>query len=143
MKIRVLDDRTINKIAAGEVVERPAAIIREVLENSLDAGADDIRIELEGGGTKLIKIRDNGCGMSSEDAKLCLQRHATSKIRSEKDLFSVTTLGFRGEAIPSIASVTKFELITRPKDTQTGTKVVVDGGKFISVSSIIIIIFDC
>jgi DNA mismatch repair protein MutL len=136
MKIQVLDDRTINKIAAGEVVERPAAIVREVLENAIDAGADDIRIDLEGGGTRLIRIRDNGCGMSPEDAKLCLQRHATSKIKSEKDLFSVTTLGFRGEAIPSIASVTQFEIITRTKDSTTGSKVVVDGGNFVSFDEV-------
>ena len=101
-RIRVLDDKTINKIAAGEVVERPAAIVREVVENAIDAGADDIRIELEQGGIKLIRVQDNGCGMSREEAELSLQRHATSKIKSDRDLFNINTLGFRGEAIPSI-----------------------------------------
>ena len=103
-KIQVLDDNTINKIAAGEVVERPSAIIREVVENAIDAGANDIRIDLELGGTKLIKIQDNGCGMNRTEAQLALQSHATSKIRSDSDLFNINTLGFRGEAIPSIAS---------------------------------------
>ena len=134
-KIQVLDDNTINKIAAGEVVERPSAIIREVVENAIDAGADDIRIDLELGGTKLIKIQDNGCGMNRTEAQLALQRHATSKIRSDSDLFNINTLGFRGEAIPSIASVSQFELLTRPHDTPAGTKVTVHGGKVISVDT--------
>ena len=93
-RIQVLDDRTINKIAAGEVVERPAAIIRELVENAIDAGADDLRIDLEEGGIKLIRIQDNGCGMTREEAELSLQRHATSKIRSDADLFNIQTLGF-------------------------------------------------
>lgn len=134
-KIQVLDDNTINKIAAGEVVERPSAIIREVVENAIDAGADDIRIDLELGGTKLIRIQDNGCGMNRTEAQLALQRHATSKIRSDADLFNIHTLGFRGEAIPSIASVSRFELLTRPHDTPAGTKVTVHGGKLISVDT--------
>jgi len=134
-KIKVLDDNTINKIAAGEVVERPSAIIREVVENAIDAGADDIRIDLELGGTKLIRIQDNGCGMNRTEAQLALQRHATSKIRSDADLFNIHTLGFRGEAIPSIASVSRFELLTRPHDTPAGTKVTVHGGKLISVDT--------
>ena len=134
-KIQVLDDNTINKIAAGEVVERPSAIIREVVENAIDAGANDIRIDLELGGTKLIKIQDNGCGMNRTEAQLALQRHATSKIRSDSDLFNINTLGFRGEAIPSIASVSQFELLTRPHDTPAGTKVTVHGGKLVSVDT--------
>ena len=134
-KIQVLDDNTINKIAAGEVVERPSAIIREVVENAIDAGANDIRIDLELGGTKLIKIQDNGCGMNRAEAQLALQRHATSKIRSDSDLFNINTLGFRGEAIPSIASVSQFELLTRPHDTPAGTKVTVHGGKLVSVDT--------
>lgn len=131
--IRQLNDGTINKIAAGEVVERPAAIVREVLENAIDAKADDIRIELEQGGKRLIRIQDNGYGMIREDAELCLQRHATSKIRDEKDLFAVHTLGFRGEAIPSIAAVSRFELLTRHQDSNVATKVIVDGGKKIAI----------
>ena len=132
--IKVLDDKTINKIAAGEVVERPAAVIRELVENAIDAKADDIYIELEAGGKRLIRIRDNGIGMSREDATLCLQRHATSKIRSEADLFSVTSLGFRGEAIPSIAAVSRFELLTKTKDNAVGTKVMVDGGSLVDIT---------
>lgn len=131
--IQQLDDGTINKIAAGEVVERPAAIVREVLGNAIDAGADDIRVELEQGGKRLIRIQDNGSGMIRSDAELCFQRHATSKIRDEKDLFSVMTLGFRGEAIASIAAVSRFELLTRHKDSSVATKVLVDGGKQISI----------
>ena len=114
VSIRVLDDKTINKIAAGEV-ERPAAAIRELIQNSIDAQATQIFVELESGGKKVIRVRDNGIGMSPEDAKLSLQRHATSKIRSDKDLFSISSLGFRGEAVPSIASVSRFEMITRTK----------------------------
>ena len=93
-RIQVLDDNTINKIAAGEVVERPSAIIREVVENAIDAGADDIRIDLEMGGTKLIKVKDNGSGMNRAEAQMALQRHATSKIRTDTDLFNIHTLGF-------------------------------------------------
>lgn len=134
-RIQVLDDNTINKIAAGEVVERPAAIIREVVENAIDAGADDIRIDLELGGAKLIQIRDNGCGMNRTEAQMALQRHATSKIRSDADLFNIHTLGFRGEAIPSIASVSRFELLTRPVEATAGTKVRVHGGKVLAVEA--------
>ncbi len=134
-RIQVLDDNTINKIAAGEVVERPSAIIREVVENAIDAGADDIRVELEQGGTKLIRIQDNGCGMNRAEAQLALQRHATSKIRSDDDLFNIHTLGFRGEAIPSIASVSQFELLTRTHENPAGTRVTVHGGKLQSVDT--------
>ncbi len=126
--IRILDDRLVNKIAAGEVVERPASIIKELLENSLDAGAGTIALRLRSGGRQLIEVADDGCGMDSADAMMCLERHATSKIRSQEDLFSVVTLGFRGEALPSIASVCKFELVTRRADSEVGTRVVVEGG---------------
>jgi DNA mismatch repair protein MutL len=132
VSIRVLDEKTINKIAAGEVVERPAAAVRELIQNSIDADATEIFIELESGGKKLLRVRDNGIGMTKEDAELSLQRHATSKIRSDKDLFSIHSLGFRGEAVPSIASVSRFEMITRTKDASNATKILVDGGNHIS-----------
>ena len=134
-RIQVLDDNTINKIAAGEVVERPSAIIREVVENAIDAGADDIRIDLEMGGTKLIKVKDNGSGMNRAEAQMALKRHATSKIKSDTDLFNIHTLGFRGEAIPSIASVSQFELLSRTQDNPVGTKVIVHGGKSLGVEA--------
>jgi len=128
-RIRVLDDRVINKIAAGEVVERPASVVKELLENALDAEASRIEVEVEGGGRTAITVRDDGVGMSRQEALLCLQRHATSKIRSDEDLFRVTTLGFRGEAIPSIASVSRFELLTGRPGEDVGTRVLVDGGE--------------
>jgi len=131
-KIRVLTDHTINKIAAGEVIENPASVIKELVENSLDAGATDICVEIKGGGRQLIRVTDNGCGMSPDDALLCLERHATSKIREVEDLHSIDTMGFRGEAIPSIASISKFTLLTCPAiqgSDPIGTMVVVDGGK--------------
>ena len=132
MKIQVLDEKTINKIAAGEVVERPAAAVRELIQNSIDAQATQLFIDLEAGGKQLLRVRDNGIGMTPEDALLSLQRHATSKIRSDADLFSISTLGFRGEAVPSIASVSHFEMITRMQDSSHATRVLVDGGNFLS-----------
>ena len=118
MPIKVLDDNTINKIAAGEVVERPASVLRELLENAIDADATSIQIQLQSGGCSLIRIRDNGFGMSRDDAKMCLLRHATSKITSDLDIFSIRSLGFRGEAIPSIASISKFEILTKRKSDE-------------------------
>ena len=114
-KIRVLSDNVANKIAAGEVVERPASVVKELLENSLDAGATDLRIEIDSGGRRLIRIADNGSGMLRDDALLAFERHATSKLSDVKDLLSIATLGFRGEALPSIASVSRLLLETRAR----------------------------
>src|SRR3981081_3673539 len=130
-RIRILSDNVANKIAAGEVVERPASVVKELLENSLDAGATDLRIEVEAGGRRLIRIVDDGCGMLRDDALLAFERHATSKLRDVKDLLSISTLGFRGEALPSIASVSRLLLETRWSDDATGTRVEVAGGKML------------
>lgn len=128
-KIRVLDEHTINKIAAGEVIESPASVAKELVENSLDAGATDICVEIKGGGRQLIRVTDNGCGMNRDDAVLCFERHATSKIREVEDIQSIFTMGFRGEAIPSIASISKFTLLTCSMEGGEGTIVIVDGGR--------------
>lgn len=128
-QIHVLDEITINKIAAGEVVERPASVIKELLENSLDAGATTIEIEIADGGTTYMRVTDNGAGMTEEDARLAVLRHATSKIRSVDDLFDIASLGFRGEALASIASVSHFSLTTRPVDQELGTRITIDGGQ--------------
>lgn len=130
-KIRVLDEHTINKIAAGEVIENPASVVKELVENSLDAGATDVCVEIRGGGRQLMRITDNGSGMDPDDALLCLERHATSKIRNVADIHEIDTMGFRGEAIPSIASISKFTLLTCPPSAATGTMVIVDGGKIV------------
>ena len=130
-RIRVLSDQVANQIAAGEVVERPASVVKELLENSLDADASRIRIDVEGGGRKLIRITDNGCGMVKDDALLAFERHATSKLRTSDDLLSITTLGFRGEALPSIASVSRLKLETRATGVATGTMVEIAGGSII------------
>jgi DNA mismatch repair protein MutL len=132
-RIRVLSDQVANQIAAGEVVERPASVVKELLENSLDAGATRIRIEVEGGGRKLIRIVDNGCGMVKDDALLAFERHATSKLRSSDDLLSISTLGFRGEALPSIASVSQLTLETRTEEDAAGTLVEIAGGNMLRV----------
>lgn len=131
--IRVLEDRVVNKIAAGEVVERPASALKELFENALDAGATELRVELERGGRELVRVADNGSGMDRSDATLCLERHATSKIRSDEDLFNIHTLGFRGEAVPSIAAVSRFELVTRTAAAAVGTRIRVEGGRLDAV----------
>jgi len=130
-RIRVLPDQVANKIAAGEVVERPASVVKELLENSLDAGATVLRIEVDGGGRRLIRILDDGCGMLRDDALLAFERHATSKLRDVKDLLSISTLGFRGEALPSIASVSRLLLETRSPEEPTGTRIEIAGGKML------------
>jgi DNA mismatch repair protein MutL len=132
-RIHVLSDQVANQIAAGEVVERPASVVKELLENSLDAGATRIRIEVEAGGRKLIRIVDNGCGMVRDDALLAFERHATSKLRSSDDLLSIATLGFRGEALPSIASVARVHLETRAAEDDAGTLVEIAAGKILRV----------
>lgn len=138
-KIRVLNDHTINKIAAGEVIENPASVVKELVENSIDAGASSICVEIQEGGRQLIRISDDGCGMVADDAILCLERHATSKIREVEDIQVTTTMGFRGEAIPSIAAISKFSLLTAPrveeKSNEKGTLVIVDGGRLLSSTS--------
>ena len=132
-KIHVLSEQVANKIAAGEVVERPASVVKELLENSLDAGATRIKISVEAGGKRLIHIIDNGCGMVRDDAMLAFERHATSKIKDAEDLLSVATLGFRGEALPSIASVSRLRLETQAPDDAAGTVIEINGGKIARV----------
>src|SRR3974390_942332 len=130
-RIRILPDQVANKIAAGEVVERPASVVKELLENSLDAGATEVRVEVEAGGRRLMRIVDDGCGMLRDDALLAFERHATSKLRSVKDPLCISTLGFRGEALPSIASVSRLLLETRSLEEATGTRIEVSGGKML------------
>ncbi|HET9698457.1 MAG TPA: DNA mismatch repair endonuclease MutL [Terriglobales bacterium] len=132
-RIHVLSDNVANKIAAGEVVERPASVVKELLENSLDAGSRRIRLNVEAGGKKLIQIIDDGCGMVADDALLAFERHATSKIRQAEDLLTIGTLGFRGEALPSIASVSRLRLETHAPESPTGTIVEINGGKIQTV----------
>ncbi|MBI3893390.1 MAG: DNA mismatch repair endonuclease MutL [Candidatus Wallbacteria bacterium] len=128
-EIRILDDHLVNKIAAGEVVARPASVVKELLENALDAGSRRIEIEFENGGISLLRVVDDGLGMTQEEALLALQRHATSKIATEKDLEDIRTFGFRGEALPSIAAVSRLEIRTRPSSAQGGTRIAIAGGK--------------
>ena len=132
-KVRILSDRVANQIAAGEVIERPAAVVKEMVENALDAGATRIEVEFRHGGRSLMRIEDNGHGMSRDDALLALERHATSKIVEAADLDRLASYGFRGEALPSIASVSRFELQTREQCNDVGTEILVNGGKFVHV----------
>src|SRR5215813_4343681 len=132
-RIHVLPEQVANKIAAGEVVERPASVVKELLENSLDAGCTRIKVQVEAGGKKLIQITDNGCGMLRDDALLAFERHATSKLKNAEDLLHVATLGFRGEALPSIASVSRLRMETRALEESAGTVVEINGGKIFKV----------
>ncbi|MGM9569687.1 MAG: DNA mismatch repair endonuclease MutL, partial [Phascolarctobacterium sp.] len=133
--VQLLDTNTANQIAAGEVVEKPASVVKELVENALDAGASQIDVTTFGGGTEYIRVVDNGCGMSEANARLAVLRHATSKIVKAEDLMSLHTLGFRGEALPSIASVSNFTLLTRPADEDLATSVHIDGGENMEVTS--------
>ncbi|MGH8694745.1 MAG: DNA mismatch repair endonuclease MutL, partial [Burkholderiales bacterium] len=132
-RIHVLPEHVANKIAAGEVVERPASVVKELLENALDAGATRIRVQVEAGGKKLMQVTDDGYGMVRDDAMLAFERHATSKIKDAEDLLTVATLGFRGEALPSIASVSRLRLETRAADEDAGTVIELNGGKLLKV----------
>ena len=136
-RIHLLSEQVANQIAAGEVIERPASVVKELVENALDAQAARVTIEIQGGGRSLIRVTDDGTGMSRDDALLCLERHATSKIQKAEDLAAIVTMGFRGEALPSIASVSRFTLTTRERDgvSPEGTQVVVNGGKIVEVKA--------
>ncbi len=136
-RVRLLPDHVANQIAAGEVVERPASVVKEFVENALDAGARNITVEIQAGGRALIRVTDDGCGMNRDDALMALERHATSKIQRAEDLLSISTMGFRGEAIPSIASVSRFTLTTRESEDQSGeaTQIVINGGKLLDVKA--------
>lgn len=130
-----LSSDLINKIAAGEVVERPSSVVKELVENALDAGAKRIEVELEGGGRDRIRVTDDGRGMTKEDAALCIERHATSKLRDAEGLFQIESFGFRGEAVPAIASVSRLSLVTRVPDAVEGTRIEIEGGRIVSVEA--------
>lgn len=134
--ITVLDEHTANRIAAGEVIERPASVVKELVENAIDAGATQIRVDVEDGGKELIKISDNGHGMTREDVVVSIQRHATSKIRSAEDLFAIRTLGFRGEGLPSIASVSMMEIVTKNETDSAGTRMEIQAGTITNLESV-------
>ena len=127
--IVLLDDMTVNKIAAGEVIERPSAVVKEMVENSIDAGAKNITVEIKNGGISYIKVSDDGVGIASDDMEIAFERHATSKIRSAKDLPKVMTMGFRGEALASVAAVSKVEMISKRKEDAVAHKIIIEAGK--------------
>ena len=129
MTIRRLPETLVNRIAAGEVVERPASVVKELIENSLDAGASEISVWVEKSGSALIRVADNGEGMGPDDLALAVERHSTSKLKEEDDLSRISTLGFRGEALPSIASVSRMEIVSRPLDSDVGHRLRIEGGK--------------
>nr|MCU0540485.1 DNA mismatch repair endonuclease MutL [Desulfobacterales bacterium] len=133
-RVRILPEILSNKIAAGEVVERPASAVKELIENALDAGATRILVDIEQGGRSLLRVADNGAGMARDDALLSVERYATSKLATDEDLFRIGTLGFRGEALPSIAAVSRFALVTREPSAESGTEVLIDGGRILSVA---------
>ena len=130
--IQLLPDSVANQIAAGEVIQRPASAVKELLENAVDAGSTQIQLIVKDSGKTLIQIIDNGCGMSATDARMCFERHATSKIRKAEDLFSIRTMGFRGEAMPSIAAIAQVELKSRRHEDESGTRILIEGAEFIS-----------
>src|SRR5580693_6714348 len=129
--IKLLSDHVINQIAAGEVIQRPASAVKELMENAVDAGSTKIKLIIKDAGKTLIRVIDNGCGMSDTDARLCFEKHATSKITTADDIFSVTTKGFRGEALASIAAISTVELKTRTPESETGTLIEIEHSKFL------------
>ena len=133
-KIVLLDDLTINQIAAGEVIERPASVVKELVENSIDAGAKNITVEIKNGGISYIRITDDGSGIMPDDMEIAFERHATSKIRRAEDLDTVKSMGFRGEALASIAAIAKVELASKTENNDIGYKIVVEGGDILEKS---------
>jgi len=125
--IRLLPDHIANQIAAGEVIQRPASVVKELMENAIDAASTEIKIVLKDSGKTLIQVIDNGCGMTESDARMCFERHATSKIRNTDDLFHIRTKGFRGEALASIAAIAHVEMTTRTSDAELGTHIIIHG----------------
>ncbi len=134
--IRILPEKVASQIAAGEIIERPASVVRELIDNSIDAKADRISVVIERGGKGLIKVTDNGFGMGRDDLLLCLERHATSKIRNALDLTKVTSFGFRGEAIPSMAAVSRMQITSLPKEALLGNRVRISGGKLLAIEEV-------